>query len=171
MWKNTKKSSRKPCPNREKIHERVMLFFDVALFTFWPRFGRIWGSKMVAKIALLALKRSCSCHFEVSKGWYCCKKASWRPPESIRKPPEVDLGGSRDDFGKILLVKEWESAVLPGYQSFRFKLPMASLQFASAGFAKRKQFAWAPQLFANFLRKFKKRSTWPDSRNFLQREV
>ena len=43
MKKHPKKLP-KPCPNHEKIDEKIVSFFDVALFAFWPRFGRISGS-------------------------------------------------------------------------------------------------------------------------------
>ena len=53
IWdpKNHPKTSQKPCPGDPKIDLENVLFFNIDFFAFWPRFWRLLGFQLGAKLA------------------------------------------------------------------------------------------------------------------------
>ena len=54
--KNHPKTSQKPCPDPSKIDAENVLFFNIVFCGFRPRFWRVLGLQVGAKLALIASK-------------------------------------------------------------------------------------------------------------------
>ena len=54
--KNHPKTSQKPCPDPSKIDAENVLFFNIVFFGFGPRFWRVLGLEVGAKLAIFAKK-------------------------------------------------------------------------------------------------------------------